>query len=108
MVLGCRTESSVGETPLMPRHSPGMCRAARQAEQSLVDAVKAALPNAAIDLDMPLADACPAIFAPTPADKLALIDAALKALSARCGNATRLEELAADAESLRKPLLDQP
>ena len=92
----------------MPRHSSGKCRAARQAEQSLVDAVKAALPNAAIDLDMPLADACPAIFAPAPADKLALIDAAFKALSARCGNAKRVAELAADAEQLRKPLLDQP
>ena len=91
----------------MPRHSPGMCRAARQAEQSLADAVSAALPNAPIDLDMPLADACPAIFAPAPADKLALIDASFKALSARCGNAKRLEELAADAERLRKPLLDQ-
>ena len=92
----------------MPRHSPGMCRAARQAEQSLADTVSAALPNAPIDLDMPPADACPAIFAPAPADQLALIDASFKALSARCGNAKRLEELAADAERLRKPLLDPP
>ena len=92
----------------MARHNPGMCRAARQAEQSLADAVSAALPNEPMNLDMPLADACPAIFAPAPADKLALIDASFKALSARCGNAKRLDELAADAASLRKPLLDQP
>ena len=84
-----------------------MCLAARQAEQSLVDAVQAALPNVDIDLDMPLADACPAIFAPSPADKLALIDASYDALSARCRNAQRLAELAADAEHLRKPLLEQ-
>lgn len=91
----------------MPRHSHGMCRVARQAEQSLADAVQAALPNVDIDLDMPLADACPAIFAPSPADKLALIDACYEALSARCRSSQRLDELAADAERLRKPLLEQ-
>lgn len=91
----------------MPRHSIGVCRAARQAEQSLVDEVRSALPNVDIDFDMPLADACPAMFAPSPADKLALIDASFKALCTRRGSRKRLDELAADAERLRKPLLDQ-
>ena len=91
----------------MPRHSSGMCRAARQAEQSLVDEVRSALPDAHIDFDMPLANACPAIFAPSPADKLALIDASFEALRARRGSHKRLDELAADAERLRNPLLDQ-
>ena len=91
----------------MPRYSRGMYHAARQIEQLLEDEVRAALPNMPIDFDMPLAEACPALFAPSPADKLALIDASFRALSARCGSAERLSELAEDAESLRKTLLDQ-
>lgn len=92
----------------MPRHRRGMCRAARQAEQSLADAVKAALPNTPIDFDMPLARACPAIFAPSAADELALIDASFRALAARCGSGKRFDELVEDAERLRKPLLEEP
>lgn len=88
----------------MSRH--GMCRAARQAERSLANAVRAALPSGHIDFDMPLATACPAIFAPSPADELALIDASFKALSAR-RSGERLEELAEDAERLRRALMDQ-
>lgn len=84
----------------------GMYRAARQAERSLVDAVRAVFPSGHIDFDMPLATACPAIFAPSPADKLALIDASFKALSAR-RSGERLEELAEDAENLRRALLGQ-
>lgn len=91
----------------MPRHRRGMCRAARQAEQSLADAVKEALPNTPIDFDMPLARACPAIFAPSPADELALIDASFRALAARCGGGKRFDELVEDAERLRKPLLEE-
>ena len=83
-----------------------MCRAARQAERSLADEVRAVFPSGPIDLDMPLATACPAIFAPSPADELALIDASFKALAAR-RSGERLEELAEAAESLRKALLDE-
>ena len=91
----------------MQRRYQGMYRAARRIEQSLVDEVRAALPDASIDFDMPLAEACPAIFAPSQADELALIDASFQALSARCRNAERLRELAEDAESLRKAVLDR-
>ena len=72
-----------------------------------MDEVRAALPDASIDFDMPLADACPAIFAPSPADQLALIDASFQALSARCRNAERLRELTEVAESLRTAVLDR-
>ena len=65
------------------------------------------MPDASIDFDMPLAEACPAIFAPSPADELALIDASFQALSARCRDAERLRELAEDADSLRKAALDR-
>lgn len=83
-----------------------MYRTARQAERSLTDEVRAVFPSGHIDFDMPLGTACPAIFAPSPADELALIDASFKALSARRGG-ERLEELAEDAESLRRALMDQ-
>ena len=90
----------------MPRRHSGMYRAARQAEQSLADAVRAALPHQPIDLDMPLAQACPAMFAPSPADKLALIEASFEALAARCSG-ERLDELVLDLESLRKEATEQ-
>lgn len=90
----------------MPRRR-GMYRAARQVEQSLVDAVRAVFPDGPIDLAMPLSQACPAIFAPSPADQLALIDASFKALAARCRKPERLAELRADAERLREAVLDQ-
>ena len=82
---------------MLRRHS-GMYRAARQAEQSLADAVRAALPHQPIDLDMPL---------PSPADKLALIEASFEALAARCSG-ERLDELVLDLESLRKEATEQP
>ena len=89
----------------MPKCRPAM-RHARQVEQSLADAVKAALPTTSIDLDAPLEDACPTIFAPSQADKLALIDASFEALAARC-SAERLPALKQDAKSLRKAISDQ-
>lgn len=89
----------------MPKRRPTM-HLARQVEQSLADAVKAALPTTPIDLDAPLEDASPAIFAPTQADKLALIDASFEALAARC-SAERMPALKQDAKSLRKAISDQ-
>ena len=90
----------------MPSGRPAMCRIARQLEQSLADAVEAALPTMPIDFDLPSADAFPAAFAPSQADQLALIDASFEALAAR-GGAQRRGALERDAASLRKALLDQ-
>ena len=80
-------------------------RLARQVEQSLADAVAAALPTMPIDFDLSLADASAAIFAPSQADQLALIDASFEALAAK-RDAKRLGVLERDAVSLRKALLD--
>lgn len=91
----------------MPRRHRGMYRTARQVEQSLVDAVRAVFPDGPIDLDMPLAQACPTIFAPSPADRLALIDASFKALAARCRKPESLAELKADAERLRQAVRNE-
>ena len=89
----------------MPKRRPAM-RHARQVEQSLTDAVNVALPSMAIDLDMTLEDASPAILTPSQADKLALIDASFEALAARC-SAERLPALKQDAKSLRKAISNQ-
>lgn len=73
----------------------------------MVDEVRAVFPTGPLDLDVPLAQACPTIFAPSPADQLALIDASFNALAARCRKPGRLAELRADAERLREAVLDQ-
>ena len=91
----------------MPRPHRGMYHAARQVERSLIDAVRAAVPDGPIDFDMPLSQACPTIFAPSPADQLALIDASFEAIAASCRSPERLAELKADAERLRQDVLDQ-
>lgn len=73
----------------------------------MADAVRAVFPDGPIDLDMPLSQACPTIFAPSAADRLALIDASFNALASRCRKPERLAELEADAERLREAVLDQ-